>query len=145
MKTSCGIIIYHSPSNEVLLGKETNSKDFWSIPKGGKEDGENNFEAALRELQEEANVSKEFIDSCKIFELPVEVYGSKKKKLVPFLAICDKRPKDLKCNAMFIDSFGNEQPEFSKLQWFDLDAILNGEIKVHGTQMNCLLNVKDKI
>jgi ADP-ribose pyrophosphatase YjhB (NUDIX family) len=41
MKTSCGFVIYCEGSNEILLGRETNSNNFWSIPKGGKEDGEN--------------------------------------------------------------------------------------------------------
>lgn len=144
MKTSCGFVIYCEDSNEILLGKETNSNS-WSIPKGGKEDGENSLEAALRELYEESNVSKEFIKNCEVFELAHQIYGSKRKKLVPFLAVCKNKPKNLKCNAYFTDSFGKSLPEFSKLQWFDFDAVLNGEVKVHGTQMKCFFEAKEKI
>lgn len=144
MKTSCGFVIYCEDSNEILLGRETNSNS-WSIPKGGKEDGENSIEAALRELYEESNISKEFIMSCEVFELKQQIYGSKRKRLVPFLAICKKKPKNLKCNAYFTDSFGESLPEFSKLQWFDFDAVLNGEVKVHGTQMKCFYEAKEKI
>lgn len=144
MKTSCGFIIYCKKTNEILLGKETHSKNNWSIPKGGKDDGENNLSAALRELYEEANITKDFIMSCKVFELPIQVYNSRRKRLVPFLAVCDHKPKDIKCNAHFIDSFGNSVPEFSKLQWFDIDAILNGEVLLHDTQMNAILQSKEK-
>jgi 8-oxo-dGTP pyrophosphatase MutT (NUDIX family) len=145
MKTSCGFVIYCEGSNEILLGRETNSNNFWSIPKGGKEDGENSLEAALRELYEESNISKEFIKSCDVFELKPQMYGSKRKRLVPFLAICKTKPDDLKCNAYFTDSSGESLPEFSKLQWFDFDAVLNGEVKVHGTQMKCFFEAKEKI
>ena len=40
METSCGFVIFHHPSNCVLMGRATRSGNEWSIPKGKKEDEE---------------------------------------------------------------------------------------------------------
>jgi 8-oxo-dGTP pyrophosphatase MutT (NUDIX family) len=145
IKTSCGFIIYYPPKNQILLGKETHSAEYWSIPKGGKEDEENNYEAALRELQEESNISKDFIKSCEVYELKSQSYNSKKKKLIPFLAICEEKPEDIRCIATFVDSFGRIVPEFSRLAWFDIDKVIMGTPYIHETQIRALEEIKEKL
>ena len=68
MKVSAGIVIIKD--NKMLLCHPTNAKwhGTYSIPKGGLEKGEDNFDAALRETQEEVGII-----------VPVEMFRLMKK------------------------------------------------------------------
>jgi len=57
MKVSAGIVIIKD--NKILLGHPTNAKWYgtYSIPKGGLEGDEDNFDAALRETSEEVGIT----------------------------------------------------------------------------------------
>lgn len=142
MKNTCGFFIYHKPSNSILLGHVSTSKGEWSVPKGKQETDETIFEAALRELYEEANISKDFISKSVVYELQPQVYSNKHKRLNAFLVICDERPLDIKCNSTFVDSFGNTKPEFDTHFWFKFDYLLDGMLNIHPTQMDCLEEIK---
>lgn len=142
MKNSCGFFIYHKKTNTILMGHATNTKDEWSIPKGGQEEGESLLQTALRELNEEANIPKSFIENATVFQLTPHNYSHKKKRLNAFLAISDELPKNIKCISYFEDSFGNKLPEFDNLYWFTLESLLKREIKFHDTQFECLLEVE---
>jgi 8-oxo-dGTP pyrophosphatase MutT (NUDIX family) len=144
MEISCGFVIFHEPSNCVLMGRATNSGNEWSIPKGRKEDEENDYQAALRELKEETNVNKDYIKDCRVFKLGKYEYKSKDKTLVPYLAVTfDDKYKDLKCNTFFTTDEGQELPEFDKIEWVDFDSILNGDYVIHNTQVKMFLDVKN--
>lgn len=144
MEISCGFVIFHEPSNCVLMGRSTRSGDEWSIPKGKKEDEENDYQTALRELKEESNVESDYIKKCKVYKLETQTYKSKRKILKPYLAIAsNKKFKDLKCNSFFETEEGESLPEFDKLKWVDFDSILEGELKIHDTQMKMFKEVKN--
>ena len=53
--TSCGTLIIN-PKGQILLCHVTNANN-WDIPKGTRDPGEENFAAAMRELQEEAGIT----------------------------------------------------------------------------------------
>lgn len=143
METSCGFVIFHEPSNCVLIGRSTRSDNEWSIPKGKKEDEENDYQTALRELKEETNVESDYIKNCKVYKLETQVYKSKRKVLRPYLAISsNKKFKDLKCNSFFETDKGESLPEFDKIAWVDFDSILEGNFKMHDTQMKMFKEVK---
>lgn len=59
-KVSCGAIVFFKDSEklEFLLLKYPN---YWGFPKGEKEEGENELEAARREIKEETNLDVDFI------------------------------------------------------------------------------------
>jgi 8-oxo-dGTP pyrophosphatase MutT (NUDIX family) len=142
MEISCGIVIFHEPSNSVLMGRATRSGSEWSIPKGKKEDEENDYQTALRELKEETNVDSEYIKKCKVYKLDAYPYKSRRKILKPYLAISTKKCKDLKCNSFFDTEEGESLPEFDKIEWVDFDSILKGMLNIHDTQMKMFLEVK---
>jgi 8-oxo-dGTP pyrophosphatase MutT (NUDIX family) len=143
METSCGFVLFHEPSNSVLMGRATNSNDEWSIPKGRKEDEENDYQAALRELEEETNVNKDYVKDCRVYKLAKQEYKNIDKTLKPYLAITfENKFSELKCNTFFDDEDGNKLPEFDKIEWIDFDSILNGDLKLHNTQMRMFLEVK---
>jgi 8-oxo-dGTP pyrophosphatase MutT (NUDIX family) len=61
-------ILFVSPSNKVLLGQRTSKGEtFWWLPGGSVEEGETDFEAAVRELGEEMKLSKGLIDAISSF------------------------------------------------------------------------------
>jgi 8-oxo-dGTP pyrophosphatase MutT (NUDIX family) len=142
MEISCGIVIFHEPSNSVLMGRATRSGNEWSIPKGKKEDEENDYQTALRELKEETNVDSEYIKKCKVYRLNAYPYKSRRKILKPYLAISNKKCKDLKCNSFFDTEEGESLPEFDKIEWVDFDSILKETLNIHDTQMKMFLEVK---
>lgn len=143
MEISCGFVIFHEPSNCVLMGRSTHSGNEWSIPKGKKEDEENDYQTALRELKEETNVNSEYIQNCKVYKLKARLYKNNRKTLKPYLAIASKKKcKDLKCNSFFENENGESLPEFDKIEWIDFDSVLKGMLNMHHTQMEMFLEVK---
>ena len=61
MEKSCGILVYRWKNGvlQVLLGKSAgpfNRKMPWNIPKGHVEEGESEFECAVREFEEETGL-----------------------------------------------------------------------------------------
>lgn len=138
MKNTCGFFIYNKPKQKILFGHVTNSND-WSIPKGKQEDCETLFEAATRELSEEANISIEFLSSCVIHKLSPQNYNHRKKRLNAYLAICDNMPQDIKGISTFEDSYGNKLPEFDNHHWFSVDDVKNKRFPFHETQYKSFL------
>ena len=55
VKISCGILPYRVVGDDIefLLG-EPPQKSYWTIMKGGKNEGESDMQAAVREFEEEA-------------------------------------------------------------------------------------------
>jgi 8-oxo-dGTP pyrophosphatase MutT (NUDIX family) len=136
METSCGFVIFHHPSNCVLMGRATRSGNEWSIPKGKKEDEENDYQTALRELKEEVNIDTDYIKKCIVYRLESQLYKSKRKILKPYLAITsDSKFKDLKCNSFFETDKGESLPEFDRIEWININSIFDGEFKIHETQI----------
>ena len=54
----CGVgIVVLNKKNQVFLAKRIdNPKNFWQMPQGGVDKGENFYEAAIRELREETSI-----------------------------------------------------------------------------------------
>ena len=56
LRTGVGIVLLNNKNN-VFVGKRIdNPNDFWQMPQGGIDKGENPSEAALRELKEETSI-----------------------------------------------------------------------------------------
>ncbi len=86
---SCGFLIYRTqPQRSILLMKHPKR---WDLPKGHVDDGETNFECALRELQEETGIEEHHLrieDGFKFKDRYIvdSKKGKKKKKLIIYLA-----------------------------------------------------------
>ena len=58
LRSGVGIVVLNK-KNQIFLAKRIdNPKNFWQMPQGGVDDGENFFNAALRELEEETGMKK---------------------------------------------------------------------------------------
>ena len=77
----CGVgIVVLNEKNQVFLAKRIdNPKNFWQMPQGGVDNGEDFYEAAIRELKEETSIKtvsliKE-IDGLTTYLLPNHLVG----------------------------------------------------------------------
>ena len=122
-----GIMLYN-PEGKVFTGKRIDYKSSaWQMPQGGIEPGEEAKKAAIRELFEETNISKEYIefvhqiDEWLYYDIPKEMVskfwngkfkGQKQKWfLFKFLG------SDSKINIT------TKNPEFSAWKWTSLESL----------------------
>ena len=79
LRTGVGIVVLNK-KNQVFLAKRIdNPKNFWQMPQGGVDTGENFYQAAIRELEEETSIKtvsliKE-IDGLTTYLLPNHLVG----------------------------------------------------------------------
>jgi 8-oxo-dGTP pyrophosphatase MutT (NUDIX family) len=121
METTCGIYLYSVPARKFLIGHATRSKNSWSIPKGLKDEGEDDLKAAIRELEEETGIVFGDLDVVGIHPLPPVQYKKQKKVLSSFLVITntDLSEKKLVCHSLVNGKF----PEIDKFMWADADTV----------------------
>ena len=125
LRSGVGIIVLNK-KNEIFVAKRIdNSKNFWQMPQGGVDEGENFLEAAYRELKEETsienvNLIKE-LDDTTTYELPNHLLGiiwkgkyrGQKQKwfVMRFIG------KDSEINIK------TKKPEFWDWKWINIDLI----------------------
>ena len=125
LRSGVGIIVLNK-KNEIFVAKRIdNSKNFWQMPQGGVDEGENFLEAAYRELKEETsienvNLIKE-LDDTTTYELPNHLLGiiwkgkyrGQKQKwfVMRFIG------KDSEINIK------TKNPEFLDWKWINIDLI----------------------
>ena len=79
LRSGVGIVVLNK-KNQVFLAKRIdNPKNFWQMPQGGVDNGEDFYQAAIRELQEETSIKtisliKE-IDGLTTYLLPNHLIG----------------------------------------------------------------------
>ncbi len=125
LRKGIGIVLLNK-ENKVFVGKRIdNPKNFWQMPQGGVDEGENFLSAAYRELQEETGV--------KDVELIQEIEGTMTYELPPHLLgiIWKGRYKGQKQKWFLMRYLGNDdsinintdKPEFLEWKWIDLKMI----------------------
>lgn len=121
MKVTCGIYLYNIKTNNFLLCHATMSRGGWSIPKGLKDEGEDCYTAASRELKEETNIDIKDISILEKHQLPPVKYKKQNKVLESFLIITDTQIDDtmLKCTSLV----NGKYPEIDKFKWVTLDEL----------------------
>ena len=79
MRTGVGIAVLNKDNKVFVAKRIDNPKDFWQMPQGGVDDGENHHQAALRELQEETSITNvsliKEIEGYISYELPDYLLG----------------------------------------------------------------------
>ena len=135
LRSGVGIVLLNQ-KNKVLVAKRIdNQKNFWQMPQGGVDKGEDYLTAAYRELEEETSIKnvdliKEF-DELISYELPENLLGviwkgkyrgqEQKWFVMRFLG------QDSEINIK------TKNPEFCEWKWIDLEKItdLVVDFKLH--------------
>ena len=125
LRSGVGIVVLNK-DNQVFVAKRIdNQKDFWQMPQGGVDIGEDYLKAAYRELEEETSINNiqliKEIDGLTTYNLPKDLLGiiwkgkykgqEQKWFVVRFLG------KDTEINIK------TKHPEFCDWKWIELDKI----------------------
>ena len=125
LRNGVGIVVLNK-NNKVFVAKRIdNPKNFWQMPQGGVDEGEDYLTAAYRELKEETSMKdleliKE-LDGMITYELPKHLLG----------VIWKGKYRGQKQKWFIMRFLGNDddinlktdKPEFLEWKWIDLDTI----------------------
>ena len=135
LRNGVGIIVLNNKNKVFVAKRIDNPKDFWQMPQGGVDDGEDFIQAAYRELEEETSIKnvdliQELEDSI-IYELPDHLLGliwkgkyrGQKQKWFVMRFTGDDSEINIK----------TKKPEFLDWKWVDLEEItkLVVDFKLH--------------
>ena len=127
LRSGVGIVVLNQ-KNQVFLAKRIdNPKNFWQMPQGGVDKGEEYYDAAIRELKEETSIKtisliKE-IDDLTTYLLPKHLIGIiwkgkyKGQKQKWFIVRFNGEEREININT--------KHPEFLDWKWVDIDDLTN--------------------
>ena len=125
LRKGVGIVLLNNKNKVFVAKRIDNPKNFWQMPQGGVDGGENYYEAALRELKEETSVASveliQEIDKKLTYILPNHLIG----------IIWKGRFKGQTQKWFVMRFIGNESeinintknPEFLDWKWIDLEDL----------------------
>jgi len=127
LRSGVGIVVVNKDNKIFVAKRIDNQKNFWQMPQGGVDKGENYLKAAYRELEEETSIkSVELIKELNgliTYELPKNLQGIIWKGKY--------RGQEQKWFVMKFLGSDNEiniktkNPEFCEWRWIDLEKITN--------------------
>ena len=135
LRNGVGIVVLNKDNKVFVAKRIDNQKNFWQMPQGGVDEGEDHLTAAYRELKEETSINNvELIvklDGTITYELPNHLLGiiwkgkyrgqRQRWFVMRFLG------KDNEIN------INTKHPEFCEWKWIDLENItdLVVDFKLH--------------
>jgi putative (di)nucleoside polyphosphate hydrolase len=144
LRSGVGIVVLNK-KNQVFVAKRIdNQKNFWQMPQGGVDKGEDYLTAAYRELEEETSIKNvdliKELDGLITYDLPESLLGiiwkgkyrgqEQKWFVVKFLG------QDSEINIK------TKNPEFCEWKWIDLDNITD---LVVDFKLHVYVDVKKKV
>jgi len=135
LRSGVGIVVLNN-KNQVFLAKRIdNPKNFWQMPQGGVDHGEELYKAAIRELEEETSIKtvsliKE-LDGLTTYLLPDHLVGIiwkgkyKGQKQKWFVVRFEGEENEININT--------KHPEFLDWKWVNIDNLTDEvvEFKIH--------------
>ena len=137
LRTGVGIVVLNKKNKIFVAKRIDNPKNFWQMPQGGVDDGENYYKAALRELKEETSIKSisliKEIDGFISYNLPNNLvsiiwkgkYKGQKQKW--FIMKFTGEDSEININT--------KKPEFLDWKWVDLetitDTVVDFKLKVY--------------
>jgi putative (di)nucleoside polyphosphate hydrolase len=125
LRSGVGIIVLNK-NNKVFVAKRIdNPKNFWQMPQGGVDEGEDFLKAAYRELEEETSIKNvdliKELDGMITYELPERLLGiiwkgkyrGQKQKWFVMKFVGEDKEINIK----------TKNPEFLDWKWIELDQI----------------------
>ena len=135
LRSGVGIVVLNEINKVFVAKRIDNPKNFWQMPQGGVDKGEDFLRAAYRELEEETSIKNveliKELDDMTTYELPDHLLG----------IIWKGKYRGQKQKWFLMRFTGNEneiniktkKPEFLDWKWIDLDQIteLVVDFKLH--------------
>ena len=127
LRSGVGIVLLNNENKVFVARRIDNPKNFWQMPQGGVDKGEDFLAAAYRELKEETDITSvnliREIDGTTTYELPDHLLGiiwkgkykGQKQKWFLMKFIGEDKEINIK----------TKNPEFLDWKWIDLDQITN--------------------
>ena len=144
LRSGVGIIVLNKENKVFVAKRIDNPKNFWQMPQGGVDEGEDFLKAAYRELEEETSIKNvkliKELDGTITYELPDRLLGLIWKG--------QYRGQKQKWFLMRFVGMDNEiniktkHPEFLEWKWVDLDKITD---LVVDFKLHVYKEVKDKV
>ena len=79
LRDGVGVVVLNKENKVFIAKRIDNPKNYWQMPQGGVDTGENYYEAALRELEEETSIKNVLfikeIDGFLTYNLPDNLLG----------------------------------------------------------------------
>ena len=144
LRSGVGIIVLNKENKVFVAKRIDNPKNFWQMPQGGVDEGEDFLKAAYRELEEETSIKNveliKELDGTLTYELPDRLLG-----LIWKGKYRGQKQKWFLMRFVGMDNEINiktKHPEFLEWKWVDLDKItdLVVDFKLHVYE-----EVKDKV
>ncbi len=125
LRSGVGIVLLNKDNKVFVARRIDNPRNFWQMPQGGVDDGENFLKAAYRELEEETGIKNveliQEIEGLMTYELPENLLGVvwkgkyKGQKQKWFLMRYNGNDEDI--------NIKTEKPEFLDWKWIDLKLL----------------------
>ena len=144
LRSGVGIVVLNKENKVFVAKRIDNPKNFWQMPQGGVDEGEDFLKAAYRELEEETSIKNvkliKELDGTITYELPDRLLG-----LIWKGKYRGQKQKWFLMRFVGMDNEINiktKHPEFLEWKWVELDKIteLVVDFKLHVYE-----EVKDKV
>ena len=144
LRSGVGIIVFNKENKIFVAKRIDNPKNFWQMPQGGVDDGEDFLTAAYRELEEETGIKDveliQEIDGFFTYELPNHLLG----------IIWKGKYRGQKQKWFLMRFIGNEdeiniktkKPEFLDWKWLEIDKITDTVVDF---KLDVYKQVKEKV
>ena len=144
LRSGVGIVVLNKENKVFVAKRIDNPKNFWQMPQGGVDEGEDFLKAAYRELEEETSIKNveliKELDGTITYELPDRLLG-----LIWKGKYRGQKQKWFLMRFVGIDNEINiktKHPEFLEWKWVDLDKITD---LVVDFKLHVYKEVKDKV
>ena len=125
LRSGVGIIVLNKENRVFVARRIDNPKNFWQMPQGGIDEGEDFLSAAYRELEEETSITKveliKELDGLTTYELPDNLLGIiwkgkfRGQKQKWFLMRYLGKDEDI--------NIKTKNPEFLEWKWINLESL----------------------
>ena len=144
LRSGVGIVVLNKENKVFVAKRIDNPKNFWQMPQGGVDEGEDFLKAAYRELEEETSIKNvelvKELDGTITYELPDRLLG-----LIWKGKYRGQKQKWFLMRFVGSDSEINiktKHPEFLEWKWVELDKITD---LVVDFKLHVYREVKDKV
>ena len=144
LRNGVGIVVLNNKNKVFVAKRIDNPKNYWQMPQGGVDEGEDFLTAAYRELEEETSIKNvkliKEIDGTMTYELPDHLLGiiwkgkykGQKQKWFLMRYLGDDKDINIK----------TKKPEFLEWKWISLDMITDVAVDF---KSHVYEEIKDKV